>query len=291
MKPYDDLADLLEETAARAEAWTDGDRWNPEPGSPGAEELANKELRQDGNPWGERPVRTVYQYGHMALMYAVEMALCMAPLVRTPRPAPGIESLTRTSLEAASIVWWLFEPGLDARKRVCRMMLLRRKSALELEKAAKAIDVDPATTGNESVASVEAYRQDLGLQPFDDSNWRKVKLEGEVQLGYTDRVEAFGKGMGMKGAYNIYSGVAHAELAGLWRLFQQTGTKPDTNDPIHKPGPDPRATAAAVNAALTSIIGSLWRVSELFGWSVLGRRQEFEDWLRHVDAETARLTP
>jgi len=282
---YDGLGQLLEDAAARVDVWTGHDLWTFEPGSPAAMEVANAEVRRNGSPWGDRPVRTAYQLGQMATKFTVEMARCMAPLVRSARPAPGVEALTRTALEAASVVWWLFELGLTARQRVCRMQLLRRNSAKELEAAIAAVGGDPSVGTRETVAAVEAYGDELGLQPFGQKG---NELEGEVRPGYTARVKRFTDDVGYQGSYNLYSGVAHAELAGLWRLMQKTGTLRD-GTPIYDAGPDPRATHSAVQGALKAMMGSMERIVFLFGWTAPGRSEEVGAWIDHVNDELARL--
>lgn len=282
---YEGLGQLLEDAAARVDVWTGHDLWTFEPGSPAAIEVANAEVRRDGNPWGARPVRTVYQLGQMATKFTVEMARCLAPLVRSARPAPGIEALTRTSLEAASVVWWLFELGLTARQRVCRMQLLRRNSAKELEAAITAVGGDPSAGTWETVATVEAYGDEFGLQPF---RQKGKELEGEVRPTYTARVKRFTDDVGYQGSYNLYSGVAHAELAGLWRLITQTGTLSD-GTAIYHAGSDPRATHSAVQGALEAMMGSMQSIVLLFGWTVPGRSEEVGAWIQHVNDELARL--
>jgi hypothetical protein len=283
---YEGLGQLLEDGAVRVDAWTGHDLWTFEPGSPAAGEVANTEVRRDSSPWGDRPVRTAYQLGQMATKFTVEMARCMAPLVRGARPAPKIEALTRTSLEAASVVWWLFELGLTARQRVCRMQLLRRNSAKGLGDAIAAVGGDPSVGTQETVAAVEAYGDELGLQPFGQKG---NELEGEVRLGYTARVKRFTDDVGYQGSYNLYSGVAHAELTGLWRLIRQTGTLPD-GTPICHAGPDPRATHSAVQGALKAMMSSMERIVFLFGWTAPGRSEEVGAWIDHNNEELARLT-
>jgi hypothetical protein len=286
MTLYEGLGTLLEEAAAQVDTWIGDGLWTFEPRSPAAIEVANTEVRTDGTPWGDRPVRSAYQLGQMAAKFTVEMAGCIATLVRAGRAAPGIEALTRTSLESASVVWWLFEPDINARQRVCRMQLLRRNSGKELEKATKAVGGDLSINAHESIPAVEAYGKALGLQPFAKNG---DELEGETRLGYTARVKSFIDEVGYQGAYNIYSGVAHAELTGLWRLLKQTDTQPDTQAPIYHVGPDPVATFSAVYGALKAMQGSMWRISQLFGWTVPGRAQEVEAWIGHIDDEMARL--
>ncbi|GAA5189523.1 hypothetical protein GCM10023346_04300 [Arthrobacter gyeryongensis] len=282
MTHHEELGQLLEDAATRVDAWTGADNWTFESSSPAAAEVATAERRPDGNLWGERPVRTAYQLGQMATKFTVEMARCMAPLVRAGRPAPGVEALTRTSLEAGSVVWWLFEPGLSARQRTCRMLLLRRNSAREFERATLAIDGDPSVNAHESVSAVETYARELGLQGFGQKG---DELEAEIRPKYTKRVESFIDEIGFKGAYNIYSGVAHAELGGLWRLLKQTSTDPV----IYDTAPDPVLTRVAVHGALKAMYGSMWRISGLFGWTTPGRAQEVQAWISHLDAEIARI--
>src|ERR1700729_87924 len=61
----DELEVLVGEIAARVQRWTSQGGWVFSPGSAAAAEVANTEVRLDGSPWGERPVRTVYAYAQM----------------------------------------------------------------------------------------------------------------------------------------------------------------------------------------------------------------------------------
>lgn len=283
-----DLAALLEGTADRVDTWTGHDAWTWEPGSSASVEVANTETRSDGSPWGDRPVRSAYQLAQMATKYTVEMARCIGPLVGAGRPAPGIEALTRTSLEAASVVWWLLEEGLTARQRVCRMQLLRRNSAKELSKSIAAVGASRTVAGNETVAAIEAECQVLGLAAFGQGG---DELEGEIRPRYTKRVEKFIGDVGYQGAYNIYSGVAHAELAGLWRLLTQVASLVDDHSPIYNAGSDPTATWSAVDGALKAMLGPVVRIRTLYGWTAPGRGADTDDLIDHVDSEMARLRP
>jgi hypothetical protein len=79
---------------------------------------------------------------------------------------PGIDAVTRASLEAGSVVWWLLAEGLTARQRVCRMQLLRRNSAREYARSIKEVGEDPGVAGRETVVGIEAECRDLGLAAF-----------------------------------------------------------------------------------------------------------------------------
>lgn len=282
---YESLSKLLEDGAELVDGWTDASQWVFKPGSSAAIETANTEVRRDGSAWGERPVHTVYQLGQMATKLTVEIARCSVLVVRSARPAVGAEVLTRSSLEAASIVWWLFEPGLTARQRVCRMQLLRRNNAKEFGAALKAVG-DCRSVGNwETIDSVEAYSDELGLKPFGNKG---DELEGEVRLRYTARVKRLTDDIGFQGGYNLYSGVAHAELAGLWRLLSKVGTLED-GTPIYNAVPDTRATLSVVQGNLFAMMGCMTRIVDLFGWTAPGAAEEVGAWIKYVNCELSRL--
>lgn len=156
----------------------------------------------------------------MSTKLAAEFARCAALIIGADRPALGIETEVRSALESGSVVWWLLEPGLTARQRICRVQLLRRNSARELAKSIDEIDEGPAVGGNETVNGIEAECRELGLAVFTQGG---NELEGQVRLKYTARVKALTDELGNSGAYSIYSGVAHAELTGIWRMFGQVG--------------------------------------------------------------------
>lgn len=284
----DDLSGLVNDVADRVDRWTTHGAWTFEPGSSASAEVSNTETRLDGTPWGDRPVRTAYAYAQMATKLAVEFSRCAALLIGSDRPAPGIETETRSALEAGSVAWWLLQPELTARLRVCRMQLLRRNSARELARSIEEVGEDPSVAGIETIAGIEAECRDLGLSPFTQGG---DKLEGEVRLKYTARVKALTDELGNQGAYSIYSGSAHAELAGIWRLFAQTGATLPGREPIYSPAANPEASYAAADSALKAVMGPVERVAGLFGWTVSGRGEEISATIDYINREMKRLHP
>jgi hypothetical protein len=285
---YDELKTLVDEVANRVDRWTANAVWAFEPGSPAAAEVANTETRLNGSPWGERPVRTAYQYAQMETKLTVEMSRCAALLIGAGRPAPGIEAVSRAALEAGSVVWWLLEEGLTARQRVCRMQLLRRNSARELARSIQEVGEDPSVAGRETVAAISAECRALGLGRFTQNG---DKLDGQTRLGYTARVRKFGDEFGFKGAYSIYSGVAHAELAGAWRLFGETGATVPGREVIYGQVVDPKASFAAAEGTLKSMMGPVERIALLFGWPAPGLGEEASNTIDYINNELDRLRP
>jgi hypothetical protein len=284
----DELMTLVNEVADRVDRWTGQAMWSFDPGSPASAEVANAEVRLDGSPWGERPVRTAYQYAQMETKLAVELSRCSALLIGAARPAPGIEAVTRASLEAGSVAWWLLAEGLTARQRVCRMQLLRRNSAREYARSIEEVGEDPGLAGKETVAAIEAECRDLGLAAF---TRKGDEFERQNRLGYTARVKALTDELGYQGAYGIYSGVAHAELAGVWRLFGQTAATVPGREPIYGPVANPEASFAAADGALKSMMGPAERIALLFGWPVPGRAEEVSATIDYMNSEMKRRRP
>jgi hypothetical protein len=286
MEFNDELKALVDEVANRVDRWTGQQAWIFEPGSSAAAETVNTELKQDGTPWGDRPVRTVYQYAQMATKLAVEMSRCAALLIGAGRPAPGIEAETRAALEAGSVAWWLLEENLSARERVCRMQLLRRNSAREYARSVKEVGEDPTVAGKESVARIETECRALGLAAFTHNG---DELEGQTRPGYTARVKALTDELGYQGGYSIYSSAAHAELAGIWRLLGQTGAAFPGREAIYGPFANPKASFAAADGALKSMMGPMERIALLFGWTVPGRGEEISATIEYMNSEMKRL--
>jgi len=193
-----------------------------------------------------------------------------------------------SALEAGSVAWWLLEPGLTARQRVCRMQLLRRNSAREYARSIGEVGEDPAVAGNETVAGIEAECHALGLASFTHDGDMLVDQE---RLAYTKRVKSLTGELGNQGAYSIYSGPAHAELAGIWRLFAQTGVTLPGRQPIYSPAANPAASYAAADSAMKAVMGPVERIAELFGWTVPGRGTEISATIDYINSEMKRLHP
>jgi hypothetical protein len=284
----DELSGLVADVAGRVDRWTAHQAWTFEPGSPASVEVANTDTRLNGAPWGERPVRTTYALAQMATKLAAEFSRCAAVLIALDRPAPGIETETRSALEAGSVAWWLLQPGLTARQRVCRMQLLRRNNAREYARSIAEVGEDPAVAGRETIARIEAECSDLGLSPFTQSG---DVLEGEVRLKYTPRVKALTDELGNVGAYSIYSASAHSELAGIWRLYAQTGATLPDRQPLISPAANHELSHAAGSTALKALMGPMERITDLFGWSGTAQGNEITETIDYINGEIKRLHP
>ena len=151
------------------------------------------------------------------------------------------------------------------------MQRLRRNSAREYAKSIDEVGEDPVVAGNETVAGIEAECLALGLGSFAAGG---DKLEDQERLRYTRRAQEFTDELDNKGAYSIYSASAHAELAGIWRMFGQTSATFPARQPLHSPVANPEASFAAADSALKAMMGPIEQIALLFGWTVPGRAEE-----------------
>ena len=141
------------------------------------------------------------------------------------------------------------------------------KSAMELANAVTEVGVSNATGDyGETPDQVREYTHELGLGPFLDKGRDSAAIcETETRPRYTERARALLTDWGMKGAYNIYSGTAHAELYAVVRSFEK-GAAAAGSEPILRLASNPILLHAAVHAALLAMIAPLERVGLLFGW-------------------------
>ena len=197
--------------------------WTASWKSEAAAELGNSEIGAGGLPWGDEPVRTAYAAAHVFLFAAVDCIDAMADSVNLLTTLYVMHVLARASMEAGSQAWWLLEPGIGARRRVIRSILIRASSARYLGKAARKIDpAGGAASFGESQDMVRDYAKALGLTYV--CNDSTVECESEKLPSYNQRAAAFEQAVFMTAAYSIYSGATHAELYSVAQGWRQSAT-------------------------------------------------------------------
>jgi hypothetical protein len=129
-------------------------------------------------------------------------------------------------MEAGSQAFWLLEPGVGARRRVIRSILVRAGSAANLEETVKAVDPAAAISDyGEDPAMIEAYGRSLGVayaRKKDQYGTKALECEGDRLPTYTARAVALETSMQMSAGYRIYSGAAHAELYSVMQSWRKT---------------------------------------------------------------------
>ncbi|MFE2432176.1 hypothetical protein ACFXJ5_36325 [Streptomyces sp. NPDC059373] len=128
--------EVLEATLAFGERAVREPSWTPGAASQAEAELASCEAGPNG-PWGERPPRTAYAAANLMMAAVLDDLRSLRQLLDNPMPVIGPTILARSAIEIASTVWWLMEPGIGVRRRVCRELVLSLTSARRAKQVAQ----------------------------------------------------------------------------------------------------------------------------------------------------------
>jgi hypothetical protein len=176
---------------------------------------------------------------HWALWAMTEQARTLPAMLDSHATSYGADVVSRAVLEAASLAWWLLDPGIDAQQRTARWLVWRLHTADESRKAVKALelgdDEDPSEYG-ESLEDIQRDIAELGWSVGDRTETREPNASAsttrrrpvlspvmlpdgrkEHWRGPTERVADLVKSIWPQGGfpYRRLSAVAHAELLGM----------------------------------------------------------------------------
>lgn len=242
--------------------------WKTEPESEASREI--KALTSDGlGLITENSVRTAYSAAQMGVHVCVQHARAASEIVKLDISPMSLEVLARATIDVAAATWWMTEERIGARRRVCRLQLLRINSAMELKKVTDQSGVtnDDGKYG-ESEADVINYSQQLGIAPFHNAPGLGVNsgCEQDVRPSYTARARALLDSYGVPPVYAMYSGSTHGELWSVWRHFEEDQDSTDRTNPLRRLVPNDVAQYSAVNVLLLSMLSQIDAVGRLFGW-------------------------
>lgn len=264
----------------------------PPAGSEAAADLANGEAGPAG-PWGEPPVRDVLDITRMALgMTGEHVQAFGAVLALPPRTCFDCEVLARAAIEAASLAFWLTESGIDVRARVARSMAYRMNGATRMEEALDAMGGPrPGEQRGEYGELRDDVRQDANSHGLVLAQaGRSWKCENEEYPGYLSRARSLSTHFSRTPAvpYQVYSGVAHAELWGLWRGYEQPpkGGHPHDRQRFTF---TPLAVHSAAQAALGAAVIAATRTADYLGASAA--TADLLKWAGEADHQLDILRP
>jgi hypothetical protein len=241
-----DVAEMtryLTEASDAISSWFPDAEWVPAWQSEAARERAEVVQGPTG-PWGDMPVRTAYAAAAF-LLDAVLQCLRALSGALTAEATPYVANcLARSALEAGSQAWWLLEPGIGARRRVARFLLIRVRSARAVQDTAKTLGVKPGDYG-ETLSMVRQHAAALGLELVSHEKGRQWSCDVDELPSYTARARAFEQALGAHGSYSIYSGSAHAEWHAIISGWQMPEV-PDNVQSLLVKAPDRVALWSAV---------------------------------------------
>jgi len=271
------MRQFLAGTCADLKRWLPEPEWRPGWQSEAARERANDERGPDG-PWGAMPVRSAYT---AAALYLEAVLQCMRALAAclTTETTPYVPyCLARAAMEAGSQALWLLEPGIGARRRVGRFMLIRASGARYRAEQVGMTDPGAAGLYGEIPQRAAELATSLGLEcEYRPRGKHRGEwwCEGERLPGYTERNRVLEQAMFTTGAYSIYSGALHAEwhaVIGNWEeLVMGDGTRAIVIRP------DREAVWGAVLIAAAPAVTPATRALKLLDYSA--RRSEIVHWI------------
>jgi hypothetical protein len=256
-------------------------RWQPASGSEACTELASGLVRQDGQPWGKTVLRTSYALSSQLMTGVMDNLGSIRQLIDDPMPAIGPTVIARSAMEIGSAAWWLMEPGIGARRRTCRQLVLSLISARRAAQVAGELRADEARAeGLAQEGRVLALMADLAISPPAGPSYKPV-IEGESFPEATDLTAAMLKpcypGLaGTRSFYRSYSAVLHGQVYGLMNFM--TPTVQDDGRILLSWQLRGSVLYGAVEVALLSFREPYKRISQHMGWG----RIEYDLWLSRV---------
>ena len=248
------------------------DEWGslPAADSQAMAELAAGAQFKGSSTWGD-PVHAAHNWGQLLVVHTGDCATALVrELSQSATPVYAHVVLARASLEAASRVWWLFEPGIGLRLRVARGMNdrifgLSQQRRLPLTEEGRA-------RARERLSELLAEAARLGFQTVRDPR-TSIRYFEETRPGQTEMIKNLfsADGDSSLGAfvYGFFSAVAHGTTFGLTSSVEA--------NPPNAPR-TPGVTWGAVTTRSLDVVHVLAAVilgtreaqgrrNELFGWA------------------------
>jgi hypothetical protein len=192
-------------------------------------------------------------------------------------PAIGPTVLARSAIEIASGAWWLMEPGIDARRRVCRELALSLESARRAKQVAEEFRATGFQVGQEITDALQQESRvlqritDLGTTPPSSSGFSPA-IENERTMSATGATAAMLRAMlpasiPGESVYRTYSAVTHGEIYGLMN-FMAPGVTSGGSTLLHWHLP-PDVLDSTIQLAIAAFRESYRRINKVMGWGKL----------------------
>ena len=192
-------------------------------------------------------------------------------------PVIGPTVLARSAIEIASGAWWLMEPGIGARRRVCRELALSLESARRARQVGEEFQATGFQVGQEITDALQQEGRvlqrirDLGITPPASAGFSSA-IEGEKARPATEVTAEMLRAVLPKyvpgtSVYRTYSAVTHGEVYGLMN-FMAPGVTSDGSTILHWHLP-PDVLDSTIQLAIVAFRESYRRINKVMGWGKL----------------------
>jgi hypothetical protein len=269
----------LRATSAFAETQLGTPVWDPAAASEAAAELSNTETRNDGAPWGERPPRTAYAAASLLMLGVIDDLKSLERLLVDPVPVIGPTVLARSAIEIASGAWWLMEPGIGARPRVCRELVLSLTSARRAKQVVDEYAEEYRKSGdpipvNDAALIADARQQeptvlqritDLGIAaPTSGLQIENEKADSATHATAKMLQALLSANLPGTSFYRTYSAVTHGQFYGLTN-FMTSAVQPD-GTPFWQWAPNFEILDSTIQIAIGAFRETYQRIATVMGW-------------------------
>jgi hypothetical protein len=252
-------------------------QWEATAGSEAAVEMANTELGP-GGPWGAERLISAYSMADLMMTGVLDNLACLRQILDDKMAVIGPTVVARSTIEIASTAWWLMEPRIGARRRVCRELVVSLTSARRAGQVARSMQATGYHTSTPEVrcAAREALQgesqilqriTDLGIGAPTGRPYEPI-IEGETTGSATDATGALLRAVIPANAppdlvYRTYSAITHGELYGLLTFME-----PSDSNMLrwHLP---PQLLDSTVQLALAAFSQAYRRIRKVMGWGML----------------------
>lgn len=240
----------------------------PQPESTAEDELrATRDLPAENGVWGEEPIRLAYGSAILCYRAALEQAHAAAVMLTGVYSVVPAAILARSVAETASQAWWLLEPEIGGKRRVCRLQTLRYHSACE---GAKAANADGATANQsdqygETTDAVQFFSGSLGLDAPRRDGYAYVCGAERLETP-SRRIPAMFAEVDAPNVYHLLSAYSHGERFALcqgFQLLEEKGRMPGVG--LIRSPDSPDSSKAAVAIASYALYSAGDRLSILYG--------------------------
>lgn len=214
---------------------------------------------------------TVAAVGTMLVESVGEHVSALVKLMTEPVEPIACWTCVRSMLESAAIAAWLFDPRIDAERRVGRAYGYRYEGLEEQAKFGRAVNLPPAEVAKAEglLDRLERDAAALGYSVVTDRNGRRIGV-AERMPSATDIIKLM---LDEEGAYRLLSATAHGHT---WAI-QQLGFRPAAVQPpaaadgvqvtaMEKSSGSVAGYAFLVLRAAKALARPLWNQCVYFGW-------------------------
>jgi len=243
--------------------------------------MANTETGP-GGLWRQGPPMTAYAAANLMMTGVLDNLSCLHQILDETMPVIGPTVVARSAIEIASTAWWLMEPRIGVRRRVCRELVISLISARRAGQVARGMQSTGYHTSGPQVGNAvsDALQQearvtqritDLGIGPLTGRTYEPV-IEGEQASNATAATGAMLRAVVPANAppdfvYRTYSAITHGELYGLMNFM--TPGVPSSGSALLDWYLPPDVLDSTIQVTIAAFKQTYGRIRKVMGWGML----------------------